>query len=431
MTRREKFMRIFRVASGNCLEMFDFTLYGYYAAYIGATFFPSETQTAALLKAFMAFGVGFLARPIGAIILGAYTDKVGRKKGLIRTLELMAIATLIMVITPSYYQIGMLAPILILFSRFLQGISAGAELGSTSVYLAEIAGPNNRGFYVSWQSASQQVAVVFASFLGVMIHSFLSPETIAAWAWRIPFIIGCLIIPLLFYLRSNLAETERFEKKKQHLTIKQIMASLGKNYKLILTAMCAVGLTNSCFYLITVYTPTFANKELHLSALASFAITLFVGVSNFLWLPIMAILGDKIGRKPILTITPIVFIVTAYPLMLWLASSPSFARLILVELWLSFLFASYNSALTTALTEIVPSEIRASGFSVAYSLSTAIFGGSTPLICTKLIDVAKNHLPESSVWLANSMPGIWISCIAIISFIAINIIYYKKEYSFE
>ena len=184
---------VLRVASGNFLEMYDFMVFGYFAAAIGNAYFPAGDSFGTLLKSLATFGVGFLMRPLGAIVLGAYTDRHGRRAGLLLTLALMAFGIVALAVTPAYATIGVLAPVLVLFGRLLQGFSAGAELGNVSVYLAEIAPPDRKGFYVSWQSASQQVAVVIAALIGVLLSSLLTPMQLAAWGWRVPLLLGCAL----------------------------------------------------------------------------------------------------------------------------------------------------------------------------------------------------------------------------------------------
>src|SRR3984893_11201528 len=213
--RSEKIKNVIRVSSGNFLEMYDFIVFGFFAGPIGRTFFPGQNPYASLMLSLATFGAGFLMRPVGAIVLGAYIDRYGRRAGLLLTLALMSVGTITIACLPGYATLGLLAPLVILFSRLLQGFSAGVELGGVSVYLAEIATLGHKGFYVSWQSASQQVAVVVASLLGVVLNAVLAPATIDLWGWRIPFIIGCLIIPLLFLLRRSLPETDEFLKRKE------------------------------------------------------------------------------------------------------------------------------------------------------------------------------------------------------------------------
>jgi MFS transporter, MHS family, citrate/tricarballylate:H+ symporter len=198
-----KIATVFRVTSGNFLEMFDFFLFGFYASHISAAFFPTGNEISSLLLTFATFGAGFLMRPLGAIVLGAYVDRVGRRRGLIVTLSIMAMGTILIAFVPAYATIGVAAPFLVLIGRLLQGFSAGVELGGVSVYLSEMATPGHKGFYVSWQSASQQVAIVVAALLGYGLNKWLAPDQISAWGWRIPFFIGCLIVPFIFVIRRS------------------------------------------------------------------------------------------------------------------------------------------------------------------------------------------------------------------------------------
>jgi MFS family permease len=315
----------------------------------------------------------------------------------------MAIGTLVIACTPGYRTIGVIAPLVVVLGRLLQGFSAGVELGGVSVYLSEIATPGHRGFYCAWQSASQQVAVVFASLLGVALSSMLPPSLMAAWGWRVPFYIGCLIVPLLFWLRRSLAETEAFLARKHHPGVSEILATLTANWKIVGIGMMLSIMTTVCFYLITAYTPTYAAEVLHFTSRQSLMVTLCVGLSNFFWLPVGGAISDRVGRRPMLISVASVAIVTAYPAMLWLVSDTSITRLLMVELWFSILFGVYNGAMIPHLAEIMPPQIRTSGFSVAFSLATAIFGGFTPAICTYLIHETGNR----------AMPALWLSFAAL------------------
>ncbi|KEZ64105.1 citrate-proton symporter, partial [Pseudomonas syringae pv. syringae FF5] len=291
---------IFRVVSGNFLEMFDFMVYGFYATAIAKTFFPSDSAFASLMLSLATFGAGFLMRPLGAIFLGAYIDRHGRRKGLIITLAMMAMGTLLIACVPGYATLGVIAPLLVLLGRLLQGFSAGVELGGVSVYLAEISTPGRKGFFVSWQSASQQAAVVFAGLLGVGLNHWLSPEQMGEWGWRVPFLIGCLIVPAIFIIRRSLEESPEFEARTHRPTLREVVRSISQNFGLVLGGMALVVMTTVSFYLITAYTPTFGKNELNLTDLESLLVTVCVGVSNFIWLPIMGSFSDRIGRKPLL-----------------------------------------------------------------------------------------------------------------------------------
>jgi MFS family permease len=403
---------VVRVASGNFLEMYDFTIFGYYAASIGQTFFPGggspDKDFIQLISVLMTFGAGFLMRPLGALFLGAYIDRRGRRAGLILTLALMSVGTLGIAIVPGYASIGLAAPILILFSRLIQGFSAGAELGGVSVYLSEIATPGNKGFYVSWQSGSQQVAVIFAALLGIVLNQLLPAQSMQAWGWRVPLLIGCAIIPLVFILRRSLEETAIFRARRHHLSIAQIFKSMTDNWRIVVLGMMMVLMTTVTFYLIAVYTPTFGKKVLHLSDTEALVGTLCVGFSNLFWLPISGALSDRIGRRPLLLGGTIAAILTAYPVLSWLINSPSVGHLVIAELWLSLIYGFYNGALVVYLTEIMPEDVRTSGFSMAYSLAT-ILGGMTPAICTALIHETGN----------GAMPGAWMSFAAVVALAAI------------
>ena len=409
---------IFRVVSGNFLVMFDFMVFGFYATAIAKTFFPSESAFASLMLALATFGAGFLMRPLGAIFLGAYIDRHGRRKGLIITLALMAMGTVLIACVPGYSTLGVAAPLLVLLGRLLQGFSAGVELGGVSVYLAEIATPGRKGFFVSWQSASQQAAVVFAGLLGVGLNHWLSPAEMGEWGWRIPFLIGCMIVPVIFVIRKSMQETPEFEARKHHPTLREIVRSVGQNFGLVLGGMALVIMTTVSFYLITAYTPTFGKAELNLTDLQALLVTVCIGLSNFFWLPVMGSLSDKIGRKPLLLGSTILAILTAYPALSWLVANPSFSHLLMVELWLSFLYGSYNGAMVVALTEIMPIEVRTTGFSLAYSLATATFGGFTPAACTYLIHVLDNK----------AAPGLWLTGAAVLGLIATVVLFRGNQH---
>jgi MFS family permease len=406
--RSSRAWSVVRVSSGNFLEMYDFMVFGYYASAIGRTFFPSDSAFVSLMLSLMTFGAGFLMRPLGAIVLGAYADRHGRRAGLLLTLGLMSLGILSIACVPGYASIGLLAPLLVLSGRLLQGFSAGMELGGVSVYLSEIATPGHKGFYVSWQSASQQVAVMLAALLGVVLSSSLSPEQMRLWGWRVPLLLGCAIVPLLFILRRSLQETEQFIARKHRPRTREILRSLGANWQIVLTGTLLVTMTTVSFYMITAYTPTFGSAVLHLASRDSLIVPLFVGASNLFWLPVMGALSDRVGRRPLLLTSTLLMLITAYPMMLWLVDAPSFSRLLLTELWLSFVYGMYQGAMVVLLTEIMPVGVRTTGFALAYSLATAVFGGFTPALSHWLINVTRNP----------AVPGLWLSFAAACGLVA-------------
>jgi MHS family citrate/tricarballylate:H+ symporter-like MFS transporter len=411
--QRSKAATVLRVTSGNFLEMFDFFLFGFYAASIAKAFFPTGNEFASLLLTFMTFGAGFLMRPLGAIVLGAYVDHVGRRQGLIVTLSIMAMGTILIAFVPSYASIGLLAPLLVLAGRLLQGFSAGVELGGVSVYLSEMATPGHKGFYVSWQSGSQQVAIVAAALIGYLLNTMLAPDEISGWGWRIPFCIGSLIVPFVFYIRRSLEETPEFLARRHRPSIAEVSRSIARDWRTVIAGMLLVVMTTVSFYTITVYTPTYGSSVLHLTPTDSLIVTLCVGLSNLFWLPVMGALSDRIGRRPLLLTFTVLAIMTAYPALAWLVVDASFGKMLVVELWLSFLYASYNGAMVVALTEVVPVNVRTAGFSLAYSLATALFGGFTPAVSTALI-----------AWSGDkAAPGLWMSFAAACGLLATLFLY--------
>ena len=442
--RHARIGNVVRVSVGNFLEMYDFMVFGYYATGIARTFFPSQSEYASLMLSLATFGSGYLMRPLGALVLGAYIDRQGRRKGLLLTLALMAIGTLSIGCLPGYRTLGLFAPLLVVAGRLVQGFSAGVEIGGVSVYLAEIATPGRKGFYVSWQSGSQQAAVIFAAVFGLALASWLPPEQMLEWGWRIPILAGSMLVPFLLLLRRSLDETEEFllrtspaqrsdsdtkharrslresqapwraepavrglERKRRTQT-GEIWRTLAVNWRLVILGMMLSTTTTVTFYLITAYMPTFGTAILHLSTRESMIVTLCVGVSNLVLLPAMGALSDRVGRRPPLIAASLAALITAYPALFWLAMQPSFPRLLAVALWFSAIFGTYNGAMVVFLTEIMPASVRASGFSLAYSLATGVFGGFTPTVSTWLIHATGNR----------AMPGLWLSFAALMGLTA-------------
>ncbi len=383
-------------------------VFGYFATPIGRAFFPSGNAYLSLMLAFGTFGAGFLMRPLGAIVLGAYSDRRGRRAGLLLSLALMSLGILSIACTPGYQVIGIAAPLLVVAGRLLQGFSAGMELGGVSVYLSEIAPTQHQGLYVSAQSGSQQVAVMAAALIGVLLSANLSPDHLTRWGWRIPLLGGCALIPLLWHFRRRLAETDAFNARTDRPALGQLLRSLCRNWRIVSLGTLMVTMTTVSFYMITAYTPTFGASVLHLASSDALVVTLCVGASNLSWLPIMGSLSDRIGRRPILLASTVVMCLSAFPAMQWLVREPSFSRLLAVELWFSFLYGSYNAAMVVYLIEIMPAPIRTTGFALAYSLAAAAFGGFTPAICTWLIHATGNR----------AMPGLWLSLAALCGLVA-------------
>jgi MFS family permease len=255
------------------------------------------------------------------------------------------------------------------------------------------------------------VAVGQPALIGLLVSTNLSPDTMQAWGWRIPFIIGCVMIPFLFVIRRHMEETEAFLNRKEHPQLGQILRTIGGNWGVVVQGTLMAVMTTVFFYMITAYTPTFGSKVLSLSPGESLFVTACVGITNFVLLPVMGALSDRVGRRPLLITATVLGAVLAYPLMSWLVASPSFGRLLAVELLLAAIYATYNGAFIVYLTEVIPAHVRTVGFSLAYSLATAIFGGFTPAISTALIGATGDK----------AIPGAWCAAAAILSLLALLI----------
>jgi MHS family proline/betaine transporter-like MFS transporter len=390
---------------GNALEWYDFLIYGYFAVTIAKVFFPSADPTVSLLQTFGAFGLSYLVRPLGALVLGAYADRAGRKAALMLSILLMMIGTTIMAVIPGYASIGVAAPALVLVARLIQGFSVGGEFGSATAFLVEHS-ETRKGFMASWQWASQGLTALVASAFGIALSSVLAPDELLSWGWRIPFFFGLLIGPVGLYIRSRMAETPEFAAAEPNKV--PIMTLLARHPGAVLIAIGASVISNSSNYLI-LYIPTYAVSELHLPQATGYIAT-FVGA---IILGTVALIAghwsDKIGRTRIMLAMTVLFFVTAYPIFALMVAYPSLATAILAAGWLSLVKAGYSGVLPSLLSELFPVETRAIGMSFSYSVSVTIFGGSALYISTWLIRETGDKLA----------PSYYLMATAILSFIAI------------
>jgi MFS transporter, MHS family, citrate/tricarballylate:H+ symporter len=406
--RGRKFHSALGAVCGNFLETYDYVIYGFYASYIAAVFFPSDVAFVSLMLSFSTFGIAAIARPFGAILLGSYMDRKGRRAGLLLTLGLMAVGTFAIAVMPGYAVLGFAAPLLLVSARLVQGFAFGVESSGVTVYLAEIATPGNRGFYVGWQLGSQGLTVILAASVGAALLALLSAEQMAAWGWRVPFLVGCLVIPLLFWLRSSLQETEIFLKSGPARATGEVLRILAQHWPLLLVATGMQIFATTTFYMITVYTPTFGSQVLHLPVLGNLLVTLCVGLTIFLLVPLAGALSDRIGRRPLVIAMPVLVLATSFPAMSWLAAAPSLTGLLLVELWLAVLWALYAGGFQPLLTEIMPARARTSAMALVISLGSGFFGSFTPAIATLAIALTGS----------SASPALWISFTALLGLAA-------------
>ena len=373
---------------GNALEWFDVLLYSAMAVTIAKLFFPTENQTVSLLITFATFGVSFFMRPLGAVVIGAYSDRVGRKAALTLSILLMMIGTLLIAIMPTYAQIGLLAPAGIVLARLLQGFSAGGEFGSSTAFLVEHA-PHRRGFFSSWQVASQGLSIVLAALAGALLSSQLSTEQLESWGWRLPFFFGLLIGPAGYYIRKNLEESPEFAQASATATpLRDIMAS--QKMQLLIGSGSVIMATVSVY--LVVYMPTYAVKQLGMTSTASFSATILAGVIMLLFSPLVGHLSDKYGRTPFMLSSSVLFVLLTYPLFSWLSHNPSFINLLLVQGVIGLLMTMYFASMPALLSDIFPVQTRGTGMSLSYNIAVMIFGGFAGMTITWLIAVTENKL---------------------------------------
>jgi MHS family proline/betaine transporter-like MFS transporter len=376
---------------GNALEWFDFVVYGFFATTMAKLFFPTGNDTISLLLALASFGVTFFMRPFGAIVLGSYADRHGRKTAFLLTIRLMMVGTGLIAVAPSYATAGLFAPVLVIIGRLVQGFSAGAEFGSATAFLAE-QNPERRGYFASWQFASQGLTTILATLFGVLLTRTLSVDQINDWGWRIPFLFGLLIGPIAYYIRRYADETAEFRSMQMRNVPSRLTLKRGKLRLLIsfgLVVLCNVGMYTVLFM------PTFATRQLGLSASDGFVAGLLTGAIQLVLIPIVGAMTDRYGRLPSAFLSNLSILLLIWPLFYWLASVPTFQTLLLVQATLGVLLSVYMGGLPALMAELFPTSIRTTGLSVSYALSAALFGGFAPFINAWLLAVTGSNLAPS------------------------------------
>jgi MHS family proline/betaine transporter-like MFS transporter len=377
---------------GNVLEWFDFVVYGFFAVTIAEVFFPAGNPTVSLLITFGAFGLAYFVRPLGAIVVGGFTDRAGRKAGLLLSIALMMIGTTLMAFTPGYATIGIAAPIIITLARLLQGFSAGGEFGSAVSFLAEHGG-GRRGFAASWQFATGGMVTALASLFGVVLTTLLTHQQLVDWGWRIPYVFGMLVGPAGLYIRAKVVETPEFVEAELPPTI-PIRDLLRRHPLPVLLALGISIISNSSFYILA-YIPTYGQKTLHLPASTGFTATLVGGMILAIGCPIFGHWSDRMSRPLLMVIACWLFVLTSYSSFWLMAAWPSLAACIIAVAWLQLVKAGYSGVLPSFLSEQFPVEVRAIGVSLSFSTAVSIFGGLAPLIATWLIAETGDPLSPS------------------------------------
>ena len=388
MTKRVPTRVVAATVAGNALEFFDFVTYSFFAVQIGQTFFPSSNEFASLLASVGVFGVGFVFRPLGGILIGAYADRAGRRPAMLLTIVLITVGTMGLALTPSYASIGVAAPVIVILCRLVQGLALGGEVGPASVFLIEAAPEGKRGLYSSWQLASQGLAVLAAGLLGLGLALLLDKEALKLWGWRVPFVLCLLLVPVAFYLRRAMPETYEQGPRVER-------ARLGDHAKFIVLAVLIIlGGTVSTY--VSNYMTTYAIATLKLPPATALTATVVGGVALFAGALAGGWLADRYGRRGVMLWPRLLLTLTTWPLFLLLARQPSASTLYLVTIVLTVLTAVSSAASLIVIPELLPRSIRATGLSIAYAVGVSLFGGSTQFIITWLLKVTGD--PTSPAW---------------------------------
>jgi MHS family proline/betaine transporter-like MFS transporter len=394
---------------GNALEWYDFTVFGLMTVVIAELFFPASSDYSSLLLTTASFGVAFVMRPIGGIVLGLYADRAGRKAALSLVIALMTFGILLLAIAPPYSAIGIGGPLIIVLGRLLQGFSAGGEFGSSTALLIEAAPFSKRGFYGGWQMASQAAALVLGAVVGASITHGLSPEALKSWGWRVPFILGLVIGPVGFYIRRHLADSEAFlhaQQTARRATLREVLSGHGREVVCGLGTVIALTVT---IYVLISYLPTFAVKQLKLPYAQSFYAVIVGNLLLMVLSPLTGAWSDRIGRKGLSIWSLVLTLILIYPLFSWLAGSPSVAKLVLVQAILSITLSGYYGPFGAMIAELFPANVRSTGLSLAYNIAVMLFGGFGQLIVTWLTQTTGSPLAPTYYVMA----GLALSIVAL------------------
>jgi MFS transporter, MHS family, proline/betaine transporter len=406
-------------AIGQVFEIFDFVIYGFFAVAIGRAFFPSTDPIASLLASFATFAVGFLMRPVGAMVIGWYGDRFGRRKALVVTVGLMAVATGATGLIPSYAAIGLLGPVLLLICRMLQGFSTGGEWGGAAAFLVEHAPSGRRGFIGSLQQAATAIGAMCATVSAAILTTTLSAESFFAWGWRIPFLIGFVLGPVGYYLRTRVAETPAFQRAVATDSIKRMpLAEAFSTHGWTFLAAFGLSIIGCVInYVFLVFLPSFASQTLKIDLSYALWSTTLAGLIYLVLTPIVGHYSDYIGRKPMMLACSVLAFVMAYPLFLFLETHPTFLGLLVVQAIAQAVLTLYTGVISTILSEMFPTNVRYTALSVSYGFAVAIFGGFAPYIATFLVKVTENPLA----------PSFYVMAAALISGIAVTFVHERHN----
>ena len=395
---------------GNALEWYDFVVFGFLTVIIARLFFPSDNEYSSLLFTTATFGVGFFMRPVGGILLGIYADRRGRKAAMQVIIALMSVALLVITLAPPYAAIGIAAPLLIVFARLLQGFATGGEFAIATSFLVEVAPPHQRGLYGSLQQIGLALAALGGAVAGMFVTTALSPAALDSWGWRVPFALGLLIAPVGIYIARHLEETDEFIATQTSARPPPLIAQLAHQLRgILVTFGLIIGATIS-YYVILVYMPTFAQKELHLSLAEAFRVQVMALLCLTVMIPLFGALSDRIGRRPLLIAGAVALLLALYPLFERVHTTPTFHNLLLMQVSLCSLLGIYYGPLSTTVAEQFPPGVRSVGLSLAYNLAVMLFGGFAQFIVTWLIKTTGDPLAAAYYVMFGVAVGLVAAC---------------------
>lgn len=389
---------------GNALEFYDFTTYAFFAVMIGRAFFPSHDPFISLLLSVAAFGVGFITRPLGGVVIGAYADRAGRRPAMMLSIGLMAVGMMVLAATPSYATIGLSAPLLVVFARLIQGFALGGEVGPSTSYLLEAAPAGKRGLYGAWQVASQGAASALAGSLGVLLSWMLGADVMQSWGWRIPFIAGIAIVPVGLIMRGRLQETVDLRARTTHPSARHVLAALLRRHArpLVLALMLITSGTIATY--INLYMTTYALSTLHMATGASMSATMVVGLCLLVSCLVGGWLSDRVGRKPVYLLSKLALAATAYPAFAAINHLHTLGALLMMTALMAAL-NGLGGVVLVVIPECFPKSVRSAGLSIVYALAVTVFGGTTQLVVTWLIHATGNPLSPAWYLMASSAIG--------------------------
>lgn len=370
---------------GNWFELFDFIIYGYFAAQIGKAMFPAADPVTIILSSFATYGVGFVMRPIGSMVLGSLGDRRGRKAALVFTMFLMAFSTCATGLIPPYSVIGIAAPAILVLCRLLQGFAAGGEWGGATTFLVEYAPPHRRGLFGALQQLSTSLAIVSAVSVALLLNVLLSPASLESWGWRVPFIAGLLVAPLGLYLRAKVPETPSFRAEGEDRPAHPLREAMTLHRRAVLTIFGLVIIWTVAGYTYGAFLVNFATQVLKVDPSWALTGTLVGAVVNIVVIPLTGWASDHVGRKPFLVASALGFLLLSIPLFQMMVTQRTGMSVVLTTACAGALSGLFSGVAPTFLCELLPTRVRYTALSVGYNMAVMLFGGFAPFFATLLV----------------------------------------------